>query len=175
MLYHFSENPHIPLFEPRQKANRTNMPPVVWAIDEAHEYTFYCPRDCPRIAYRRTGPMSEAAERLLFGTTSANSVLAMECRWHEELARFTIYRYAFEPDGFALFDATAGYYVSEKPVRPVRVEAFDGLIDRILAKGIELRFMPDLHPLREVVLASGIPDFGIHRFEHARRANERGT
>ncbi|MFC4099252.1 DUF6886 family protein [Paenibacillus xanthanilyticus] len=172
MLYHFSENPHIPLFEPRRKANRTNMPPVVWAIDEAHEYTFYCPRNCPRIAYRRTGPMSEEAERLLFAASGADSVLAMESRWHAELESFTIYRYVFEPDGFELFDATAGYYISEQPVRPVRVEAYGGLIGRLLAKGIELRFMPELHALRDTVLASGIRDFGIHRFEFAKRTDE---
>ncbi|WP_339293213.1 DUF6886 family protein [Paenibacillus sp. FSL W8-0187] len=54
MLYHFSEDPNIDIFVPRENQNRKDFPAVVWAIDKEHEFTYYFPRNCPR--YRTFGP-----------------------------------------------------------------------------------------------------------------------
>lgn len=173
VLYHFSENPSIDLFVPRQKSNRMNMPPVVWAIDAEHEVSFFVPRNCPRIlCYRTPEICTEHADRF-FGPTAADVVMTVEARWLERIRSTTIYRYAFDAAGFELFDAGAGYYVTERTVVPLEVTALDGLIDRILATGTELRFAPSLHPLRDAIVAAA-PDFrgfGIHRFEFAGKAD----
>ncbi|MGO4791598.1 DUF6886 family protein [Paenibacillus sp. 2KB_20] len=49
MLFHFSEEADIEIFIPREKQNRSDFSAVVWAIDEEHEFSYYFPRDCPRI------------------------------------------------------------------------------------------------------------------------------
>jgi hypothetical protein len=172
VLYHFSENPHIDIFVPRQKSNRRDMPPVVWAIDAAHEVSFYVPRNCPRIICYRTLEMSGEDAAQFFGTSCADVVMTVESGWLDAIRSTTLYRYGFaEDDGFELFDANAGYYVTERTVVPLEVVALDRLSDRILATGAELRFTPSLHPLREALLASSFRGFGIHRFEFAAPAN----
>jgi hypothetical protein len=165
MFYHFSENPHIDVFIPRQKSNRRNMPPVVWAIDAAHEVSFYVPRNCPRILCYRTPELSREEEALFFGASAADIVMTVESRWLEAICTMTIYRYGFAEEGFELFDATAGYYVSERTAAPLEVVPLDRLLDRIAACGVELRITPNLHPLRNALLASQFRGLGVHRFE----------
>lgn len=45
MLYHFSEEPEIRVFEPRVSRVEPNLR-VVWAIDGPHTVHYYFPRDC---------------------------------------------------------------------------------------------------------------------------------
>ncbi|NOU97118.1 hypothetical protein GC093_28410 [Paenibacillus sp. LMG 31456] len=168
MLYHFSEEPVIEVFVPRIKQNRQDMPPVVWAIDKEHEFTFYFPRNCPRIVYKKSEEVSKSDKDRFFGDTSATTIVTIESRWYKELKNFTIYKYAFDEQGFELFDKTAGYYISHQTVNPQGVEPVSHLIDKLLDTGIELRFTPTLYPLRDAILASTVLDFGIHRFNHAR-------
>jgi hypothetical protein len=47
-LYHFSEDPHIAVFEPRAPTARPEVEPLVWAIDEWHAPMYYLLRECPR-------------------------------------------------------------------------------------------------------------------------------
>ncbi|RTE07153.1 DUF6886 family protein [Paenibacillus whitsoniae] len=163
-LYHFSEEPDISIFRPRVKANRQDMPPVVWAIDETHAFTFYFPRNCPRIVYQRTADMTEAQVQTFFGGTSSNTVITVETRWYEAIRSMTMYRYELPPATFRLFDSYAGYYISEETVEPIKVTAIPNLLGELMELDIDVRFTPDLHPLRDAILQSGIPDFGIHRF-----------
>ncbi|WP_342779152.1 DUF6886 family protein [Paenibacillus hemerocallicola] len=71
-------------------------------------------------------------------------------------------------DTFQLFDEVAGYYISTQAVIPIEVEPLDNLIDRLIILKIELRFTPNLYPLRNAILNSSIKDFGIHRFANAK-------
>ncbi|MDD9266401.1 DUF6886 family protein [Paenibacillus sp. GCM10023248] len=167
-LYHFSEESGIEVFMPRVKDNRRDMPPVVWAIDEEHAFTFYFPRDCPRIVYTRNGGMSAADEKQFFGLTSSNIVVTVETGWYERIQRTTLYRYRMPEDTFQLFDACAGYYISRETVVPLEVEPMTRLLDRLMQLNIDVRFTPNLHPLRDAILASSITDFGIHRFGNAK-------
>ncbi|MFB2603077.1 DUF6886 family protein, partial [Rhizobium phaseoli] len=56
-LFHFSDDPDIPVFEPRPVLIPTVRPvgrewlngPLVWAIDGDHDFMYLFPRDCPRI------------------------------------------------------------------------------------------------------------------------------
>ncbi|MFC0215601.1 DUF6886 family protein [Paenibacillus chartarius] len=168
VLYHFSENPGIEVFHPRQKSNRTDMPTVVWAIDAEHEVSYLCPRDCPRIVCYREPDMAAADKALFFGATEADVVMTLESRWLPRLLSVKLFRYSLPYEGFELFDAAAGYYVAAQPVVPIEVAAMDNLPGRIAAKGAELRLAPSLQPLRDALLRSSYRRFGIHRFEFAR-------
>ncbi|SDP08767.1 hypothetical protein SAMN04487897_13535 [Paenibacillus sp. yr247] len=102
--------------------NRRDMPPVVWAIDDAHEYTFYFPRNCPRIVYTRTNEISDEDNNKFFGLTKSDIVVAVETDWYERIKSTTIYSYRLPANTFQLFDEFAGYYISTQIVKPVEVE-----------------------------------------------------
>ncbi|WP_424767900.1 DUF6886 family protein [Paenibacillus sp. sgz302251] len=167
-LYHFSEDPNIEIFRPRVKHNRQDMPPVVWAIDQEHEFTFYFPRNCPRIVFTRTEEISDEDNDKFFGVTKSNIVITVETRWYKTICNTTTYRYTFPGNSFRLFDKTAGYYISEQTIKPMGITHINNLLERLIELDIEVRFTPNLHPLREAILRSSITDFGIHRFENAR-------
>lgn len=169
-LFHFSDEGSIDVFLPRVKENRKELPPVVWAIDEEHEFTFFFPRSCPRIVYTRSDEMSDEDRRAFFGATQANIVVTVETGWYERIKRSTVYRYRMPAETFELFDAIAGYYISPRSIVPLGMEPFDRLLDRLIARGVEVRFTPNLHPLREAILNSTLTDFGIHKFDNALRA-----
>lgn len=54
-------------------------------------------------------------------------------------------------------------------VKPKSVEKYENLLERLLLKGIELRFTTNLYPLKEAILASDFTGYGIHRFNNAKR------
>ncbi|KKO51781.1 DUF6886 family protein [Paenibacillus sp. DMB20] len=166
-LYHFSEEENIEIFKPRVKENRRDMPPIVWAIDEEHQFTFYFPRDCPRIVYTRSDDLTREDERRFFGNTGADIVITVETGWFDRIMSTTLYRYELPGKTFELFDATAGYYISKDTVVPTGKLAISNGLEQLMAMNMDVRFTPDLYPLREAVLQSSIKDFGIHRFENA--------
>lgn len=170
-LYHFSEESGIDVFVPRVKANRTDMPPVVWAIDEEHAFTFYFPRDCPRIVYTRNGEMSDADNEKFFGSTRSDIVVTVETGWYERIKSTTLYRYTMPSETFELFDACAGYYISPQTVVPLDAEPLTNLLDRLMLLNIDVRFTPNLHLLKDAILASTLKDFGIHRFGNAKEVS----
>ncbi|MCR8842653.1 hypothetical protein NQ117_03075 [Paenibacillus sp. SC116] len=166
-LFHFSEEDNIKIFKPRVKANRTNMPPVVWAIDDEHQFTFFFPRNCPRIVYTKNEQVLPRDEARFFGNTTANTIITVETHWYSKIINTTLYRYEFPIESFTLFDATAGYYISHETVKPLHKIAINNGLEQLMDMNVELRFTPNLYLLREQLLKSSIDDFGIHRFEHA--------
>ncbi|PZM63833.1 DUF6886 family protein [Paenibacillus dendritiformis] len=167
MLYHFSEESEIKRFVPRENPNREGFPPVVWAIDEEHQFTYFFPRNCPRIVVRATPDMSEEDRERFFGQSLATTIITIESRWYARVTDCTIYRYSFEEDLFELYDETAGYYISSHTIIPASVTPVNRLVDRLLEMGIELRVTPNLSPLRDAILRSSFQSFGIHRFNQA--------
>lgn len=167
-LYHFSEEPDIAVFHPRPSAAYPDLPPVVWAIAETHKAHYYFPRDCPRVICWKTKEMSKADEARLFGGTSAGKFAALESRWLERMRRTELYRYVFDPGSFEPFgDApSSGYYVSRETVKPLAVEPVGDLIAALLDERLELRFTPNLGPIRDEVAAS-TAGFSIIRFRNA--------
>ncbi|MEK8129012.1 DUF6886 family protein [Paenibacillus filicis] len=166
MLFHFSEDNSIPLFVPKEKQNRPDFPAVVWAIDGEHEFTHFFPRDCPRIVCRRDEAKTDEHLQLFFNHTHADTV---ESDWYTRISKQTLFRYSFDDEGFELFDQTAGYYISRQVVKPKFMEIYNNLLERLIQKGIELRFTTNLYPLREAILASDFKGFGIHRFNNAKK------
>jgi len=169
MLYHFSEDDGIEIFVPRVKQNRPDVPAVVWAIDEEHEFTYYFPRNCPRIVLKKDETTTDQHMQLFFKHTSADTIVTVESDWYKRISTQTLFRYSFDETGFELFDKTAGYYISRQTVKPKSVQKYEDLIGKLIQKGVELRFTANLHPLREAILASGFQGFGIHRFQNAKK------
>lgn len=66
---------------------------------------------------------------------------------------------------------TAGYYISHQEIVPSKVERIDDVIGQLLSRNIELRFTPNLYPIRNKVISSTL-DFSIIRFRNAKPAEE---
>jgi hypothetical protein len=136
--------------------------PYVWAIDAEHAPSYWFPRDCPRVTF--WGKPSTGVEAALLA--GARRVHAVEWGWLRRIRDAKLYRYAFDADGFAPHDPTAGYHVADHPVRPLRVESVGDLLDAHAAAGIELRLVPSLWPLHDAVPATTLA-FSIIRMRNA--------
>ncbi|OPA77738.1 hypothetical protein BVG16_14990 [Paenibacillus selenitireducens] len=166
MLFHFSEDPHIEEFMPRRNAKQEDSTPFVWAIDPEHAVHYYFPRDCPRVIYSRSESAVED-EAQFFAHSQADKIIWVESSWEQIIQQTTIYKYVFKRETFEVHDPVAGYYVSREPVTPIHVQPMDNLVNKILASGVDLRFTPNLYPIRNAVLNSSLHDFSIIRFQHA--------
>jgi hypothetical protein len=69
-------------------------------------------------------------------------------------------------ESFTCIDECAGYIVSREFVRPLQVEIIEDPIATMLARGVELRILPTLGPLRDSVVASTL-QFSIIRMQNA--------
>jgi hypothetical protein len=164
IVFHVSDNAHITRFEPRPSSMASE--PLVWAIDAARLHNYLVPRDCPRVTFY-AGPRTTAADREAFLGSSA-AVVAIESGWFERTRSCRLFCYHLPGDGFALFDDTAGYFVSRTAVQPVAVESIDDPLSAILCRGAELRILPDLCSLRDAVVGSTL-QFSIIRWRNALR------
>jgi hypothetical protein len=162
MLFHVSEEPGIERFEPRPSPYATE--PVVWAIDVDRLRNYLLPRQCPRVTYS-AGPETTAAdvERFL-GASPA--VIAVESAWLERLRSCRLYCYHLPPQTFTCNDECAGYFVSRQAVVPTQVEVVDDLLVALLERGVELRFLSNLWPLRDAVVSSTL-QFSLIRMGNA--------
>jgi hypothetical protein len=184
MLYHYSEEPGIARFEPREPPSRTPGFPgtpqavphganVVWAIDEWHSPLYYFPRDCPRVCFWPLAATSEADRLRWMGESRAPMVACIEWVWLERLRATTLYRYRMPEGSFRLLEgpnASPGTWVSEEAVTPIGVGAVGDLCGALRDAGVELRLMESLLPLRGV-WESSLHASGV-RLRNARDWNE---
>jgi hypothetical protein len=168
MVYHISEEPEIKEFIPRKSELYIELPPVVWAIDEEHIVNYYFPRDCPRIIYRYTNNVVEEDKYKYFSNTVSETIITVENRWYKTIKNAILYKYIFEMKNFQLIDEIAGYYITEEKIIPKAVEKIDNLMEELLIKNIELRFTPNIFPLRNTLIKSSINDYSIIRFRNAK-------
>ncbi len=163
--YHYSEEQDIQCFEPRVSPSFPDEPPMVWAIDEDHRPLYYFPRECPRIAYwKNEETTAEDVERFKVNT---KMVIVIEEGWLRKLEDTVIYEYTFSGETFRCFDENAGYYTSLSSVKPECVTRLDGLIQRMLKEGVELRWVSSLWKVKEEVLASSLA-FSMIRLRNAK-------
>jgi hypothetical protein len=162
MLFHVSEESDIARFEPR--ASEYAVEPVVWAIDELRLRNYLVPRDCPRVTYYAGRETTTADVERFLGTSSA--VVAVESGSFERLRACRLYCYRLAAETFECLDECAGYWVSRVPVVPAAVDLIDDPIAELLKLGVELRFVPNLWPLRDAVVASSL-QFSIIRMRNA--------
>ena len=162
MLFHISEESGISSFEPRESEYTSG--PVVWAIEERRLGNYLLPRDCPRVTYY-AGPLTTAAdvERFL---GSSPGVIAIETRWWEQVRSCRLYCYHMPAATFELLDECAGYFVSRVAVVPAGVDVIDDPMAELVRRGIELRLVPNLWPLRDAVVASSL-QFSLIRMRNA--------
>ncbi len=167
-LLHFSEDPQIKVFAPHVAPTSAESEPLVWAVDEAHQPSYWFPRDCPRACCWDIGkPLSETG-RMLIGTSAARRMHAIEDAWHERMRACRLFVYRFDPTPFVLHDPPGGFWVSRETVEPLSVEAVGDLIARHEQAGIELRMVDDFVAIADTVVASGL-GFSIIRRRNARR------
>lgn len=155
-LYHFSENPGIRLFVPRQPS-WGNPEPVVWAIDEWHAPMYYLPRDCPRVCFWPLAHSAADDVERLFGHTNCKMVIAVEAAWLDQIRTTRLYRYWLPESTFACQDAGAGYFVSRQTVKPAQVDQIDDLLSTLIAARVELRICPSI-----VALGKTVQDSTLH-------------
>jgi hypothetical protein len=162
MLFHISEEAGIERFEPRPSQNAPE--PVVWAIDSAFLRNYLLPRDCPRVTYYAGRDTTAADVARFLGPSSA--VIAVECAWLARLRSCRLFCYQMPPETFVCIDEWAGYFVSHRPLVPTRVQVVDDLLAALMDCGVELRFVPNLWPLRDAVVSSTLR-FSIIRMRNA--------
>lgn len=106
---------------------------------------------------------SGAAAVLLAG---ARRVHAVEWAWLDRVRTARLYRYEFDTAPFRRYDRAAGYLVADRPVRPVAVRPLGDLLAAHADAGIELRLVPTLWPLAELVQHCGL-EFSLIRMRNA--------
>ena len=163
-LYHFSENPGIRVFIPRNHINLGK--PVVWAIEEKKIHNYLFPRDCPRVSFFAGANASSKDISRFLGGDKEKTVIAIESRWVQRLMNTTLYRYALPADAFLLEDDNAGYYVSETAVEPSSITPISDLLLALSHRNIELRIMPSLWELHDQVASSSL-NFSMIRMRNA--------
>ena len=166
MLYHFSEEPGIAVFEPRSPLARPEVEPLVWAIDAWHAPMYFFPRECPRACFWPGTQTTGDDRKRWFGGIDARMVIAIESVWLERVRTTALCRYAMPAAPFAPIDATAGHYVSRVPVVPVAIEPVGDLLAALVAADVELRVTPALVSLWQRVIASTL-EFSGTRLRNA--------
>ena len=162
MLFHVSEESGIERFEPRPSPNADG--PVVWAIDAERLRNYLLPRECPRVTYYAGHETNVADVERFLGSSPA--VIAVENNWLDRLRATQLHCYHLPPETFECIDEWAGYFVSRRPVVPRKVQVVEDLLAALLGCGVELRFVPNLWPLRDAVIASTLR-FSIIRMRNA--------
>jgi hypothetical protein len=162
MLFHISEEPDIERFDPRP--SEYTVEPVVWAIDGDRLRNYLVPRECPRVTFY-AGPQTTTADKERFLRSSV-AVMAVEEDWLTRVRESRLYCYHVPPQTFECIDECAGYFVSRESVLPVRVQVLEDPVSELRRRGVELRVLSDLWPLRDAVVASSL-QFSIIRMRNA--------
>lgn len=165
-LLHFSEDPNIAVFRPHVPASSPDNLPMVWAVDEEHAPGFWFPRQCPRACCWSIGkPLTEIGATLL-GMGAHTRVHAVEAVWLERMRACTMYVYRFDAGPFGLHNKDAGYFSTARTVTPLSVEPVGDLLKLHADANIELRIVPNLWPIIDAIVASGL-EFSIIRKANA--------
>lgn len=154
-LFHFSEDPTIDGFVPRPvmvpSARTAGMDwlngPLVWAIQEDHDFLYLFPRDCPRIliwAYQTT---TEADRLQWLGAHRAAAYI--EEAWLARASTARLYCYDMPAETFEPLN-DAGMWVSRETVLPSGVTEFTDLPATLRLRGVDLRVVDGLVPLKHL-------------------------
>jgi hypothetical protein len=157
-LWHVSEDATIERFEPHLSATAELDEPLVWAVDTRHLPFFWFPRDCPRGTFwADAGTTSDDADHFLLG---ASRVHAVEGAWLERIRQAHVLAYRLPEETFT-HHPVGGYWISREAVEPEELVELGDLLGRHAEAGIELRFVANLWPLWDRVVASTLEFSGI--------------
>ncbi len=151
LVHHFSEDPTITHFEPHVPKTNPTQRPAVWAIDHLHAPLYWFPRDCPRATAWPRADTERAAFREVLAT-SANRLHAIEMQWLGRMQTTQLHRYDFDATDFEPWPEASGQWVSHEPVEPSSVTEVGCLLELHAGAGIELRLLPNLWPLVELMV-----------------------
>jgi hypothetical protein len=162
VLLHYSEDQGIGVFDPHVPRSNPGAAPAVWAIDPARAPLYWFPRACPRVAVWANDAEQHARLAARF-TTNAPRVHAVPLEWNEPMRTCALFEYRFDPTPFAPWPDAEGQWITGERVVPLAVVPVGDLIARHDAAGVDLRFVSDLTPWRELVVESDLP-FSIVRW-----------
>ncbi len=164
-LLHFSEDPDIAVFRPHVPASSPDNPPLVWTVDEDHAPGFWFPAPMPARLLLVDRHAATEIGRALLGT--GTRMHAIESGWLERMRACKLFVYRFDPAPFTIRKTPqAGYFATEETVTPLSVAPVGDLLARHAEAGIELRIVPNLWPVIDAVIASGL-GFSIIRKANA--------
>jgi hypothetical protein len=151
-LWHFSENPSLGRFLPRDGK--------VWAIDDPHSWLYWFPRDCPRACFWAVEQTADDDVDLWLDGDRDRQVAVIEASWLERLRSVRLFAYRMPPEPFDIVE-DGRFYIASTPVDAIdRVEVVD-LLTRHAGAGTELRITPSLYPLWDKVIETTLDFSGI--------------
>lgn len=163
-LWHVSENAAIQRFEPHVSATAASDEPRVWAVDSRHLPLYWFPRECPRGTFWATSDTTSDDAELLGDATRVHLV---ETSWLERMRNARVVAYRLPESTFIPYGEVGGYWLSRAAVEPLDLVELGDLVERHETSGIELRWVPNLWPLWNRVVASTLEFSGI-RLHNAR-------
>jgi hypothetical protein len=147
-LFHFSEDPNIATFIPRVPDHRPDIEPYVWVVDAERAWTYYFPRDCPRILLWPTDTTTPEDLGHWFGGNPRARIACIEHGWLERMRTTRVYRYEFAPENFIPLEGDGWMLVSRETETPIAMETLaEDLVEALRGDGVEVRIMPNLVPL----------------------------
>lgn len=164
-LFHVSENPDIDAFVPRE-APQTPEGRCVWAISERMLHNYLVPRDCPRVTFHAAAATCAEDRTLFMGNPAADFVIAVETAWLKRIREAVLYVYEFSPQNFRCRDEIAGYHISGRTEIPAGRTEIRNVMTELSDRGVELRPVADLRPLRDAIIASTL-NFSCIRMRNA--------
>lgn len=151
-LWHFSENPTLGHFVPRDGK--------VWAIADPHAWLYWFPRDCPRACFWAVPETTDDDVEYWLDGDPDRRVAVVESSWFERLRSIRLYAYRMPPEPFDVVE-DGRFYIASTPVDAIeRIELAD-LLARHAEAGNELRIAPSLYPLWERVSETTLDFSGI--------------
>jgi hypothetical protein len=151
-LWHFSEDPSLSRFTPRDEK--------VWAIDDPHAWLYWFPRDCPRACFWAVSSTTdEDVERWLDGDRERR-VAAIETGWLERMRDVRLYAYRMPPEPFDVVE-DGRFYIASVPVDALELVELGDLLARHAEADVELRIAPSLYPLWDRITESSLEFSGI--------------
>jgi len=157
-LFHISEDPKINVFVPRLSPSHFNIikADVVMAVSENLVHNYMLPKECPRLSYHAGPDTTPRDTKKFFGFCTAAHIMAVENRWIKKIQSTTLYCYEFDSRHFSLFDESTGDYTAYKTIVPISIKPIYSILDELLKRNIELRFMPTIDKLAMEIRKSSL-------------------
>lgn len=133
-LYHFSEDPSINVFVPREQ--------YVWADDDWHQFRYWFPRECPRATW---WPKDQAMR----------PTVAIQWDWWDAFQTVELFAYTFDATPFRK-NPPGGGWITEATITPIDVQPVGDLLQKHKEAGNEFRIVADLAKLWSQVIE--LPD-----------------
>jgi hypothetical protein len=169
-LWHVSEDPTIEVFHPHHHELHTLDEPLVWAIDTAHQWLYWFPRDCPRACFNAKEDTTDEDVALWLDGDRTRRVSVIESGWLERFRAARVYAYRLPAESFEPWDK---FFISRQTVEPLGLVELGDLLTRHADAGVELRIAPALYPLWDKVVESSL-DFSGIRLRNASGSRPRG-